>query len=261
MGVRTWPPATAYPSRMAPPGSQCTTQAPGGHTPGAPGNQSHPGHPAPATTDEAIKGEDDMTTPPSVDQFLSGGGAPAAKWPKVGDTFGGTILDFGVQPQMDYDTGEALYFDRGSKSKYVRSQAPEGAEPMYQLEITVQGPATGVTWKGLQNTPVDLPDDDGKRRLFVRAALRGAIIGALKDAGNAKLEIGARVDITRVADKAASNPKYADSHQYEAVWTPAGQNPDSAMAFLATGSPEDEAGPADEAVPDDPWAEKAEPPY
>ena len=205
-----------------------------------------------------------MTTPPTVEGFLSGGGATAAKWPKVGDTFGGTVLDFSIQPQMDYDSGEALFFDRATKSKYTQSQAPAGAEPMYQLEITVQGPATGITWKGLQNTPVDLPDDDGKRRLFVRAALRGAFLKALKDAGNAKLEIGGRVDIVRIADKPASNAKYADAHQYEATWTPAGQNPDSAMAFLAAGSPEDEAGPAAPAPPgpdDDPWADKPEPPY
>lgn len=203
-----------------------------------------------------------MTTPPSVEQFLSGGGAPGAKWPKVGDRFAGTVLDFSVQQQMDYDTGEALYFDRGTKSKYVQSQAPAGAEPMYQLEVTVQGPVTGMTWKGLQNTPVDLPDDDGKRRLFVRAALRGALLAALKDAGNAQIEIGGHVEIVRIADKPASNPKYGDAHQYEAVWTPARENPDRAMAFLNTGSAEDEGAqepPA--AADDDPWAEKPEPPY
>lgn len=202
-----------------------------------------------------------MTTTPTVDGYLSGG-APAAKWPKVGSTFGGTVLDFSMQQQMDYDTNEPLMWDAASKSKVVQSKAPATAAPLYQLEITVQGPATGITWKGLQNTPVDLKDDDGKRRLFVRAALRGALMDALRNAGGSKLEIGGRIDITRTADKEASNPKYQDAHQYEAVWTPAGQNPDRAMAFLEGDDPEaDEdtvardhttAGPDD-----DPWAEKS----
>lgn len=191
------------------------------------------------------------------DEFLDEGGAPHAKWKAVGDEVGGTVLFYEMKPVTDYDTGEELVWDKVLDKKIVASKASPGSQPLEQLVMTIQSEATGFTYEGLQYTRKELPDDDGQRRLYVRGALKAAIVRALKSS-QSKLESGAYVKITRTADKKSDNPKYADAHQYTATWTPARLNshPTSqANAFLGALDPgQPAASEASEAGETDPWA-------
>src|SRR5262245_7324726 len=101
------------------------------------------------------------TTP---EGFMSGGGAPAAKWKNVGDHVRGTILDFHMADQTDMETGERKMFDKTNRKVVKESQLAPGAdaEPMQQLIVTLQCEATGFTWGGIGSTrKVALQDDDG----------------------------------------------------------------------------------------------------
>lgn len=145
----------------------------------------------------------------AAENFLSGG-APAAKWAKVGDTFEGTVLSWEMAQQTDYDSGEPAVWSDG--------------KPKMQLIITVQSEPTGFTYEGLRYDRVELPDDDGIRRLFVKAGLQSAFRLA-KQKQKFNLEAGALVKVTRTKDGPKSNPKYAAPHRYQVEWTPAAQNP------------------------------------
>src|SRR5688572_4563804 len=122
-----------------------------------------------------------MTTPES---FMRGGGAPAAKWPEVGAHVKGTIVDFAMADQTDLESGERKFFDSVTRRVVVESKASEGSEPMKQLNVTLQCEATGFTYGGIGSTKkVVIPNDDGKRRIYVRGALRAAIIDAINQVG------------------------------------------------------------------------------
>lgn len=172
----------------------------------------------------------------AADQFLEGG-APAAKWPTVGHVFEGTVLGWEMSQQTDYDTSEPLFWD--GKRKVLESAAKPGARPVMQLILEVQGPVTGETWEGLQNERVELPDDDGVRRMFVKGGLQAAMRIARKKAGGAKLEVGAHVRVERTKNGPKTDPKKAAPHRYSAVWTPAAQNADAANALLDEGDDEE----------------------
>ena len=189
------------------------------------------------------------------EEFLSGGGAPAAKWPKVGFVLGGTVLDWSMADQTDYDTSEVLYWDKINERKMLASQVDPTSDQfvkMEQLIMTIQSEATGITWATLQNVETPIQDDDGKRRLFVKGALKAAVIQALQDS-RGKLEAGAYIEIERVADKPNANPKWGPAHQYKATWTPAEKNAKRTDDFLAKPDPSTGAAP-DNAADDNPWA-------
>jgi hypothetical protein len=177
--------------------------------------------------------------------FLSGS-APAAKWPKAGFVFEGTVIDWRMDDDRDYDTGEMKYWKEGKATK--ESQLVPGEadklQKVRQLVLTVQGQPTGITWEGLANTEKEIPDDDGMRSVYVKAALQKAFKEALGRA-RAKLEKGAYVRIERIKDGPKSNPKYAAPHRYTVQWTPADRNPETANALVGAGS-----GPQD-----NPWAD------
>ena len=175
-----------------------------------------------------------MTDPFSTkaaESFLEGG-ATAAKWPRVGYVVEGTITDYSMAQQTDYDTGEPLFWD--GKRRVPLDQIDPGlqsaARPVMQMLLGIQGKPTGETWEGLQNVRVALPEDDGARTAYVKGALQTALKDALRKA-SAKLEIGAYVRIERIADGPKSNPKFAAPHRYAAVWTPAAKNPNAVAEF------------------------------
>jgi hypothetical protein len=185
----------------------------------------------------------------SPEDFLTGGGAPAAKWKDVGDKVGGTVLFYEMADRTDYDTGEILYWDAVANKKVVESKASPGSKVLRQLVMTIQSEATGFTYEGLQYTRKELPDDDGQRRLFIMGALKEAVTKALKT-GSFRLETGAYIEIERTADKPSTNPKYAPAHQYAVSWTPKTQNSHAASDFLS--KPDADAAP--EPSTEDPWA-------
>ena len=62
-----------------------------------------------------------MTT---VEAFLNSSGSPSAKFPTIGVTVKGTILDTEVMQQTDFQTGQPKTCDNG--------------EPMMQLVVTLE---------------------------------------------------------------------------------------------------------------------------
>lgn len=172
-----------------------------------------------------------MSTDPfsnkAAESFLEGG-ATAAKWPKVGYVVEGTVTDYSMAQQTDYDSGEPLFWN--GNSRVEESKAVDKSRPVMQMLLSLQGKPTGETWEGLQNTRKALPDDDGMRTAYVKGALQAALKDALRKAGS-KLEVGAYVRIERIADGPKSNPKFAAPHRYAAVWTPAAKNPEAVAEF------------------------------
>jgi len=164
----------------------------------------------------------------AAESFLEGG-ATAAKWPQVGYVVEGTVTDYSMAQQTDYDSGENLYWV--GSSRVEESKTENHSKPVMQMLLTLQGKPTGETWEGLQNIRKALPDDDGMRTAYVKGALQAALKDALRVA-NTKLETGAYVRIERVADGPKSNPKFAAPHRYTATWTPAAQNPHAVADFM-----------------------------
>ena len=115
-----------------------------------------------------------MTVDPTVEEFLSGGGAPAAKFPEPGVTIKGTVEDATRSQQTDLD-GKPRYWDDGN--------------PRYQLVITL----------ATDERDPNIDDDTGTRRVFAKGNMLTAVKGALKKTG-AKLEVGGTLAIKYTGD-------------------------------------------------------------
>jgi hypothetical protein len=156
-----------------------------------------------------------------ADAFL-GGGAPGQKFPSPGFKWGGTVVSWEMAQQTDLDTGELKFWEDG--------------KPRMQLIMTLQGAADGVVfeWDGSTHSynKTVVEDDDGMRRLFIKAGLQQAVAKALRDA-RTKLEVGAYLEVTRGKDLPPPKKGYSGKHTFSAVWTPANKNPHAASALLA----------------------------
>jgi len=101
-----------------------------------------------------------------------GGGAPSVKWPTPGTKVVGEIIDLATTQQTDFDTGELKFWKDGS--------------PKMQAVVTLQ----------TDERDPEIPDDDGKRRLFVSSwRMRNAIADAIKAAGAKDPEIGGKLAV------------------------------------------------------------------
>ena len=149
--------------------------------------------------------------------FLSGG-SPAQKFPKEGFKWGATVLSWEMSQKTDLESGELKFWPYG--------------KPQMQLIMTLQGEPTGIRYEGNAYREVQVPDDDGIRRLFISGSMQTAVGKALKDAGNAKLEAGAYLEITRGKDLPPTKKGYSGRHTFTAAWTPANKNPHAATAML-----------------------------
>ncbi|AXH46902.1 hypothetical protein I5G67_gp065 [Mycobacterium phage Aminay] len=128
--------------------------------------------------------------------FFAGGGAPTAKFKTIGDTVGGKIVEEPrIEQQRDYESGNPLTYDDGN--------------PRMQLVITVQTDLHDPT----------LNDDDGKRRLFVKGAMKAAIGQALKAAGAGGPEVGGELFVTYTHDGEQKNPRLSPPRQFTAKYT------------------------------------------
>ncbi|MDM2104790.1 Uncharacterised protein [Mycobacteroides abscessus subsp. bolletii] len=109
--------------------------------------------------------------------FLSGGGAPSAKFKTHGDTVGGVIVEEPTQQQQrDLESGDLETWPDGN--------------PKMQLVVTVQ--------TDLRDPAVE--DDDGKRRIFVKGGLRKAVQEAVIAAGSRGLDVGGELHVTYTGD-------------------------------------------------------------
>lgn len=145
-----------------------------------------------------------------ANEFITGG-AVAVKFPKQGFVWGGTILSWEMAQQTDMESGEPKTWADG--------------RPMKQLILTMQGEATGITWEGIAYNEVEIDDDDGIRRLFVKGQLQSAVKAAVRNAKAGGLEVGAYLEVTRGKDLPPKKKGWGGAHTFSAVWTPAAQNP------------------------------------
>jgi hypothetical protein len=143
-----------------------------------------------------------MTTTSAADAFLMGGGAASARFDQPGDTVTGTIADPPeVRQQTDIKTGDPVFWPSG--------------DPKMQLLVT------------LQTTLKDDPDDDGKRRVYVKGkSLTDAVREAVRAAGAKGLEVGGTLTVTYTGDGTASQRGFNPPKLYTAAY----KRPDTTQA-------------------------------
>jgi hypothetical protein len=206
------------------------------------------------STDDPFGSDGSGTEDREAASFLSGGGSIAAKFPKVGFVFEGTIVDWEMRQQTDMNTGDLLWFvgNKQVKDSDLRENQRRAAKPANQLLLHIQGEATGVTWETNQYIQKPVPDDDGMRTLYVKGSMQKAIVKAMREAGNATLERGAYIQVKRLESTKARNSDFY-RYNYAAKWTPAAANAKAASEFL-TKEAEDATGAAADAWSDAPSA-------
>lgn len=157
------------------------------------------------------------------------GGATSAKFPTVGYTMTGTVESFKMQQQTDYDDGEPLFWANGQKKM--------------QLVITMQTDEQGSF--DSEGNPVEIPNDDGMRALYVKGLLQQRLGKALRDA-KAELEEGGQITVKRIKNAPKTNPKFKAPYDFEVTYVPASANGAAATAFVKNGQSEEETNPFDE---------------
>lgn len=137
----------------------------------------------------------------NVDEWLSGGGAPAISWrdKPIGATVSGIICEEpAVSQQRDYDTGEPEFWD------------DEKTRPKMVLILTV---------KTDLRDPSRI-DDDGARRIFFQGkSLADGIREQARKAGG-KLLVGGHVTVTYVGDGEQPNKRYKPPKLFRVAYTP-----------------------------------------
>ena len=128
---------------------------------------------------------------PTVGSFFSGGGT-SAKFPKMGTTVEGVITK--VHPpeqQRDFDTQQPI---------------PGKYQIRIELDTDERNP--------------DIDGDDGKRVLYVKGWMQGAIGDALRKSGVNEPEVGAKLAVTWSSSAPPTRPGLEGAHQFTAVYTP-----------------------------------------
>ena len=138
-----------------------------------------------------------MASTPDPGTWLMGERIPAARFPTPGTTVTGTICEPPrVEQQRDYSTGEPMYWRDGT--------------PRMQLVVTLQ----------TDERDPEYPDDDGRRRLYVRGRMKTAIRQAVKTSGATGLDVGGTLTITYTGDGTPTNPRFQPPKEYNATYRP-----------------------------------------
>lgn len=141
------------------------------------------------------------------------GGAKLPYWPtkdsQFGDVLSGTICEepFTSQ-QIDLVKGTLKTWDDGN--------------PMMQLVVTLQ--------TELRDPSVE--DDDGRRRLYIKGALRTAVSDAVRKAGAKGIDEGGELTVVYTRDEPPKNKGMSPARQFTATYEP----PSASGEFLGTGS-------------------------
>lgn len=121
----------------------------------------------------------------TVNDFLMGGkGAPTATFKNapVGRKYVGKIVASDVTQQTNMTTNEPLFWDDG--------------KPRMQAVITIQ----------TDERNLDIEDDDGQRRLFVKGEMQKAVRDAVVEAGAKGLELGGLLAVAYIGDGEPPKP-------------------------------------------------------
>lgn len=133
-----------------------------------------------------------------ADDFLLGGGIASAKFPTIGTRVTGRVTEKPqVQQQRDINSGELKYWSDG--------------QPMRQLAVTL----------ATDERDPKITDDDGTRRIYVKAQMKNAVADAVRRAGASGLEVGGILTVTYVRDGEASKRGFNPPKEYTAEYTPA----------------------------------------
>jgi hypothetical protein len=180
-------------------------------------------------------------------QFLTGGGAVTAKFPKNGAKVEGTVLSLRVSQKTDKDTGELLFWETKKPTKQSELKFPASATPanaVKQLIIELQCEPTGITWETLKYIEKEVPDDDGIRMLYVSGPeIQRAVGKAVQEHGLKAPEIGGYLQVVKTGEQRIAGTDYF-RFLYAAKYTPAAQNEHAAADALAGGA----------SAPEDPFA-------
>jgi hypothetical protein len=143
------------------------------------------------------------------EQFLAGGGPASVKFPAIGTVVGGKIIEEPeVQQQRDIETGVLLTWQDGN--------------PRMQMVVTLQ----------TSERDPEIEDDDGIRRLFVKANLRKAVQEAVIAASCKGLDVGGTLEVAYIGDGEKTNRAYNAPKLYKARYTPPVS--DGGSSFLGT---------------------------
>lgn len=126
--------------------------------------------------------------------LLGGGGAPSAKFDRIGVVVRGKILSTEVTDQTEFGTNKVLTWDDG--------------KPRKQLVITLQ----------TDQRDDDMGDDDGKRRIYAKGNMLDAIREAAYD--HRGLQVGGELAVKYVANGKPSQKGWNPPKQYKAQYTP-----------------------------------------
>lgn len=130
--------------------------------------------------------------PKDPNDLLLGGGVPTAKFPNVGDTHVGRVLDAEVTQQTDID-GNLLFWDDG--------------KPREQIVATLQ----------TEERDPSIEDDDGRRKLYIKGQMMKAVADAMRKAG-AKQIVGGRLAVRFESQAAPDKPGRSGKKIYAAAF-------------------------------------------
>lgn len=129
------------------------------------------------------------------DFLMGGGGAPSAKFPTIGTLHKGTITETAVSQQTSLEGDPKVW--------------PDG-NPMMQAVITIQ----------TDERDMDIDDDEGLRRLFVKGQMQAAVREAVRASGASKLEIGGTLAVIYDSDGERKSPGHNPPKIYRAQYVP-----------------------------------------
>lgn len=130
----------------------------------------------------------------SVEDFLTGSGAPSAKFPTIGTTVKGTVVDAVVSQQTEMGSGTPKTWDDGN--------------PMMQLVVTL----------ATDERDVGIEGDNGHRRVFIKGQMRSAVAEAVKTAGAKAIEQGGILAIQYKEDGEQKKPGFNAPKVYQAQY-------------------------------------------
>ena len=124
-----------------------------------------------------------------VDNLLSpSSGAPALKFPEIGTTHKGTVVDKTARQQTDFTTGEPRFWQNG--------------DPMMEVIITLA------------------LDDGDEGRLFIRGQMLAAVRQAVAWAGATTIDVGGRLAVRFDREEPNKNPRFNPVKIYVAQYEP-----------------------------------------
>lgn len=170
-------------------------------------------------------------------RFLGGGGVVAAKFPKDGHKWEGTVTAFRMSQRTDIESGEPLFWESKRPTEQSKLRFPSSATDAnrcMQLIIEMQCEPTGVTWETNQYIEKKLPEDDGMRALYVTGDLQRAVGKALQEAGVPAPEVGGYLEVVRTGSKRIEKTTFV-KYLYAARYTPAAKNEHAAAEYFKAG--------------------------